>query len=281
LIQGLIYVSYIQPEISSWGATSKEYNSKLIGDDLAPYISSTRAIDIDAPIHTVWKLLINIGADRAGFYAYTFLEKLLGYDTVALSQEEQENVTMIIGREVPTTVNKNDKYTFPVAFVKEENFFVLRGWGTFLVQKLEDAKTRLIIRSHGLNDKISQNEISNYIFEPLHFIMERRMFLGIKAKAQNTTDLANYTRYDIFWFFGIILSFLGIFFLMFRSKHFLVISLVVIYSITWTFVLFILSPFSYAGLILCFCVWITYLFSARKVSSKDESAYFIRKKNNW
>jgi len=281
LIQGLIYVSYIQPEISSWGATSKEYNSKLIGDELSSTISSTRAIDIDAPINTVWRLLINLGADRAGFYAYTFLEELLGYKTVVLNQSEQANVNMVIGREVPTTMNKKAKYSFPVAYVKEENFFVLKGWGTFLIQKLDETKTRLIIRTHGLSEKLSQNKIVNYFFEPLHFIMERRMFLGIKAKAQDNADLLNYTRYDILWFLGTTLSFLGIVFLMFRSKHFFIISLVLAYSTIWIFVLFILNPLSYTALVLSLFVWLTYMLSGRKSSKKDDNTYFLRKKNNW
>jgi len=248
---------------------------------LAPYISSTRAINIEAPIHTVWKLLINLGADRAGFYAYTFLEELLGYETLILSTSEQDNVKMIIGREVPTTMNKNIKYTFPVAYVKDESFFVLKGWGTFLIQKIDDLNTRLIIRTHGIKEKLPENEIDNFIFEPMHFLMERRMFLGIQAKAQNNVDLINYSKYDVLWFTGVILSLLGIFFLMFRSKHVLIVFLSLTYSVLWLFVLFIFNPLSYVSLVLCLCVWITYIFSGNRSSKKDDSTYFLRKKNNW
>ncbi|NQY93872.1 MAG: hypothetical protein HRT43_06875 [Campylobacteraceae bacterium] len=107
------------------------------------------------------------------------------------------------------------------------------------------------------------------------------MFLGIKAKAQNSPDLMNYSKYDMLWFLGLALSFIGIFLLMFRSKHILVIALTLVYSITWLFVLFIFNPLFYSGLVLTFCVWLTYMFSARKVSRSDDSTYFVRKKYNW
>lgn len=205
----------------------------------------------------------------------------MGYETLTLSPSEQDNVKMVIGREVPTTMNKNIKYTFPVAYVKDESFFVLKGWGTFLVEKIDDLNTRLIIRTHGIKDKLPENEMDNFIFEPMHFLMERRMFLGIQAKAQNNADLINYSRYDVLWFVGIILSLLGIIFLMFRSKHIIVVCLSLVYSITWLFVLFILNPLSYFSLGLCLCVWLTYMFSGNKSSKKDDNTYFLRKKNNW
>mgnify|MGYP000865254592 FL=1 len=123
--------------------------------------------------------------------------------------------------------------------------------------------------------------MDNFIFEPMHFLMERRMFLGIKAKAQNDPDLINYSKYDILWFVGIILSFLGVFLLMFRSKHITIVCLSLIYSIIWLFVLFIFNPLTYVSLVLCLFVWITYMFSGKVSSKKDDSTYFVRKKNNW
>ena len=42
--------------------------------------SSTRAIDIQAPVEAVFPWLVQMGQGRAGFYSYDRLEKLLGLD---------------------------------------------------------------------------------------------------------------------------------------------------------------------------------------------------------
>ncbi|MCL4292379.1 MAG: hypothetical protein KJ056_05045 [Acidimicrobiia bacterium] len=38
----------------------------------------TRGITIDAPAAAVWRWLVQIGADRGGFYSYDRLENLFG-----------------------------------------------------------------------------------------------------------------------------------------------------------------------------------------------------------
>ncbi len=113
-IQLTVYLNFIQPTISGWGATNKEVHTKLIGDDIAPYIISTRAININAPISELWTILTQLGADRAGFFAYTFLEEILGFKTISEKDLNKKVFSMAVGRVVPTTINKNDKYSFPV-----------------------------------------------------------------------------------------------------------------------------------------------------------------------
>ena len=52
----------------------------LPGDDLVPDPAeqNTRAIEIDAEPSSVWPWIIQIGADRGGFYSYEWLENLFG-----------------------------------------------------------------------------------------------------------------------------------------------------------------------------------------------------------
>ena len=80
-IQLIVYTVFLRPLILTWGASENEIKMPLVGDNLAPYISSTRAITINAPVSEVWKWLIQLGADRRGFFSYAFIEKALGYDT--------------------------------------------------------------------------------------------------------------------------------------------------------------------------------------------------------
>jgi hypothetical protein len=80
-IQIIVYGVFLRPVITTWGASDSEVHMPLVGDDIAPFISSTRVIVINAPASEVWKWLIQLGADRGGFFSYTFIEKALGYET--------------------------------------------------------------------------------------------------------------------------------------------------------------------------------------------------------
>jgi hypothetical protein len=69
-----------RPWLTRWGATDDEIARDLPGDELvdARGPRTTRAITIDAPPETVWAWLAQIGEDRAGFYSYSWLERLAG-----------------------------------------------------------------------------------------------------------------------------------------------------------------------------------------------------------
>jgi len=63
-----------------WGATTEESRELLPGDELVPDpgLVATRAITIEALPEAVWPWVIQIGADRGGFYSYDRLENLAG-----------------------------------------------------------------------------------------------------------------------------------------------------------------------------------------------------------
>jgi hypothetical protein len=67
-LQLIIGITLIKPFIFAWGSTKQEVSMPMPGDHLAPFISSTRSITINAPIAQVWDWLIQLGADRGGFY---------------------------------------------------------------------------------------------------------------------------------------------------------------------------------------------------------------------
>ena len=53
----------------------------MLGDDNTQTIISTRAITINNAKTNTWQWLIQLGADRNGFYSYQFIEEALGYKT--------------------------------------------------------------------------------------------------------------------------------------------------------------------------------------------------------
>ena len=65
----------------------------------------------------------------------------------------------------------------------------IRSWGricwAFVLEPIDDRTTRLIVRSRGDYPPSPANfVIWRILTEPLHFVMERKMLLGIKQRAE-------------------------------------------------------------------------------------------------
>jgi hypothetical protein len=77
---GVCYRRWFTPWQGRWGATDGELALGLPGDEFVaePARQVTRAITIDAPPAEVWPWIVQLGADRGGFYTYDALENLFG-----------------------------------------------------------------------------------------------------------------------------------------------------------------------------------------------------------
>ena len=74
----------------------------------------------------------------------------------------------------------------PKALVLGSNTGSPGTWGFYLKEMGEDT-TRLIIRGRGDWGKGLLNWLGKYVvFEPAHFIMERKMLLGIKCRVESS-----------------------------------------------------------------------------------------------
>jgi hypothetical protein len=73
-----------------------------------------------------------------------------------------------------------------ITALETERAMVLDHWGAFVLQPLEDNRTRFIIRSTVSDSSIPvwASVLEFLTFELPHFIMERRMMLTIKALAE-------------------------------------------------------------------------------------------------
>ncbi len=259
-IQLIVYAVFLQPLTLTWGASENEIKMPLVGDNLAPYISSTRAITINAPVSEVWKWLTQLGADRGGFFSYAFIEKALGYESRKADNSMPEFQDIKVGRIVPGSLDESKsiiKYNFPVVYVKPGNSFVLEGWGAFVLKKLNTKQTRLIVRNHGRELPSLKSKICDFFKKPLHYIMERRMLMGIKARAEAGSGAQPSSTSDILWFFGVFLSGIGIFLMVFMGRGIQCVLLPVIYGIIWLWPLLIFDPQPIYGMILLFVVAVT------------------------
>lgn len=244
-VQLIVYTVFLRPLILTWGASENEIKMPLVGDNLAPYTSSTRAITINAPVSEVWKWLIQLGADRGGFFSYAFIEKALGSETRHADNIVPEFQEMKVGRIIPASLDESKsiiKYNFPVVYVEPGNSFVLKGWGAFVLKKLNTKQTRLIVRTHGRELPSLQSKIGDFFRIPLHYIMERKMLMGIKARAEAGSGVQLSSTSDILWFIGVFLAGIGIFLMVLMSGSIQRVLLSTIYGIIWLWPLLVFDP---------------------------------------
>lgn len=244
-LQLIIGITLIKPFIFTWGSTEQEVSMPMPGDHLAPFISSTRSITINAPIAQVWDWLIQLGADRGGFYSYWFIEKPLGYKYRAQHRIEPEFKDMEVGRIISASLDQSRsviEYNFPVVAVDPGKSFVLKNWGCFLLNEINPKQTRLIVRTHGQPLSSWTDQLQYFFMMPLHYLMERRMLIGIKTRAEVGPGMPFSSTADIMWFSGICLSLLSIIGLLIFDKSIKVELLTILYSILWLLTLFIFDP---------------------------------------
>ena len=182
------YVFVVRPWHLKWGATNDEVKMTLPGDELVehPKLNATHAITINAPIEKVWPWLLQIGQNRGGFYSYAWLENLFGCDMHNADRIVPEWQELKVGDEVWLHPKAPP---LRVLQIEPERAIVLeKCWGFFL-RPIDENTTRLIIRGRGDFNPDLKNALLNLIvwrgiFEPAHFIMERKMLLGIKQRAE-------------------------------------------------------------------------------------------------
>ena len=70
-----VYVRFIRPWHSTWGATDDEVRRRMPGDEIIPNAAmTTRAISIGCKPEQVWPWLVQIGYGRAGWYSYDWID---------------------------------------------------------------------------------------------------------------------------------------------------------------------------------------------------------------
>jgi hypothetical protein len=192
------YVFGIRPWHLRWGANEEELAAWLPGDEIMPDadIQVTHAITIDAPPENVWKWLIQIGQDRGGFYSYDWIENLFGlqiHNTDEIRPEWQELKVgdFVRGAHEGWMGGKFDgKAGWFVVGMEPNRYLILRdeiehGSWVFILRPLDNGQTRLIVRVRGMRGDTFLKKMYSYgLLEPAHFLMERKMMLTLKEKAE-------------------------------------------------------------------------------------------------
>jgi hypothetical protein len=190
-----LYALVIRPWHLRWGATNSELEMPLPCDELVehPKLNATHALTIHAPASRIWPWLAQMGQTKGGFYSYTWLENLVGCEMSNADRVHPEWQDLRVGDEVWLHPKAPP---LRVLAIKTEEYIALEKCWTFYLKPLDEKTTRLIIRGRGDYYPDFKNVLLNFIyfrliFEPAHFIMERKMMLSIKELAENLSTTSS------------------------------------------------------------------------------------------
>jgi hypothetical protein len=195
-------------DMARWGATEAEALASMHGDELvgdAKY-RSTHAVTIDASAAEVWPWLVQMGQGRGGLYSYDWLENVLGLDIHSADHVDPRLQALAVGdavRLVPE--GTQPALRFIVARIDEPVVLVLGPdrdraaafaahlpfpcW-TFQLTPAGADRCRLVVRFQMDFEPTPLGWVAyKFALQPVHFVMERKMMLGIKQRAE--TSAAN------------------------------------------------------------------------------------------
>lgn len=188
----------------NWGATRQEVDESLPGDEIVGHAKyrSTRAITVNAPVDRVWPWLAQLGQGRGGLYSYDWLENLLRLDIHSADHIMPDHQHLAVGdvvRLVPE--GAEPPLQFVVSQVQPPHLLVLGPGGTrqdafrarmpfpvwtFRLTSGAEGTTRLVVRFQSDFEPSAMSQVVNkYALAPVHFVMERKMLLGIKHRAEH------------------------------------------------------------------------------------------------
>ncbi len=181
----LLYRMVLRQPILTWGASAQEAAERLPGDELLLNADgvSTRAIDIQAPAHAVWPWLAQIGpCPRGGAYTYDWIENLLGLNMhstdCVLPDYQHPQIGDTIGFGANRMLLERAEPERVLAWRSED-----ANWVWTFVLRESGATTRLISRNR-FRLPTAVTRIGMLPMEPGSLVMERKMLLGIKQRAE-------------------------------------------------------------------------------------------------
>jgi hypothetical protein len=190
----VVAIVLLVPWMDRWGATNEEIAANYAGDELVPAPASfvNRAVTIQATPEQIYPWLVQLGAERGGFYSYTWFETyvlrclLVNADRIHPEWQDLkvgDKVAMCPDQPVPPpyTVALMDANK-TIVMGHQENGKWVDIW-QFVIRPQTDGSSRLILRSRTM-------AVGGFwdVIHPGIFIMERGMLLGIKARAEQPAE---------------------------------------------------------------------------------------------
>jgi len=203
------YLLAIRPWHLRWGATGGEVRRPLPGDELVPdpQYETTHAVTIHAPADKIWPWLVQMGQGRGGLYSYDWLENLVGLNIHSADRIIPKFQHLKVGDTIPlapggfgpsvVAIEPNQALVLGGAFnpftgqpVDPNEPGVDAYWSVswaFVLHELSQRTTRLVVRFRAdYKPRVRLGLTVQLPLEPAHFIMERKMLLGIKERAERS-----------------------------------------------------------------------------------------------
>ena len=177
-----LYVRLIAPWHARWGATDEEVARTMPGDHIIPIAASTtRAIEIERTPEVVWPWLVQIGYGRAGWYSYDWIDNDGKPSASRILPDLQD---LDVGDRIDMVPGVG-----PKVIELAPPRYLLAGdaeSGTWCMALYDTASgSRLISRwRQAWNPEGVASRFFVALAGPGAFIMERRMLLGIKERAE-------------------------------------------------------------------------------------------------
>lgn len=202
------YERWMKPWHQCWGATAEERSAPLPGDDLVaePATQATRGITIHANPEDVWPWLVQLGADRGGFYSYDWLEDVFGLEIhsadVVVDEWQELGVGDLVRADRAGTggwcvmdIRPKEALVLQVAdpttgrpLHRDEQLRWEFVW-SFVLRPDGPGRTRLLVRERtGFGSRVTQA-----LMEPvglISFVMTRKMLFGIRDRAESSRGRA-------------------------------------------------------------------------------------------
>jgi hypothetical protein len=191
------YILLARPWHLRWGASTRERDASLPGDDLimSPDLTATRAITVRVSADQVWPWIAQLGQGRGGFYSYDFLENLVGCDIHSADRIVPGWQDIKIGDKVKLA----PAVGLDVAALEQGRSLVLRGgipmgntpppydftWA-WVLREEPDRTSRLLVRERYAYTRTW----ARFLVEPVEavsFVMSQKMLRGIRDRAEQLT----------------------------------------------------------------------------------------------
>lgn len=195
------FTPFLRAHRDHWGLHPELAERPLPGDGWAgPHAYAwTHGLEIDAPAQSVWPWVAQVGQDRAGFYSYEFLENLVGcgiHNADEIHPEWQElkpGDVLKLHPQMPMRVIEVEAgHHFvaastiepPAGVASDGNTQPVKVSWLFLVEAVDALRCRFISRFRLDVPDGAPLGFGPWLMEPVGFVMDRRMLLGVRERAQ-------------------------------------------------------------------------------------------------
>lgn len=190
LVAGVVTMRLLTPWMDRYGATDAEVAATYPGDELVPNPASfvNRAITINASPAAIYPWLLQLDAEKGGWYSYDWLEtNLLRCPMINADRIHPEWQHRQVGDLVRMCPGESGPPPFTVAQLHPNQALVMGHqendeWVDlyqFVIVPQEDGSSRLILRTRTM--------MTGGIWDIIHpgvFIMERGLLNGVKMRAE-------------------------------------------------------------------------------------------------